>query len=1051
MLYVFNAACARSKSKTWTAAVALAGLLLLSSQVGAQIASASLEGEVIDPSDAPLPGVNVSAQELHTNFISKATSASNGFYSLPNLVPGHYLLTASHHSFAKLQIAVALAPGEQRHIRLQMQHGTGIVKKAVEGESASGVEDASTIRDLPSNGRDWTQAATLQAGVSAVKTQPDAGNTNSGRGQRGFGAQMSVSGNRPQQNNYLLNGISINDYANSAPGSVLGLDLGADAVEQFAVVTSNYPADFGRSSGGVINAITRTGSNKFHGSVYEYLRNSALDARNFFDSIKPPFRRNQFGAAVGGPIRKDKTFFFVNYEGLRQSLGMTHVDTVPSTAARSGILSTGNVPVDMQAARYLAFFPLPNRGLIGPGDTGIFAFSGQVVTTENYVDTRLDYRWNGKDSVSGFYVFDGAQTMQPDALNVRIDEIETRRNVASFQERHAFDSQTLNFIRLGVNRVIALIGETPKAISPLAADTSFGFLPGYTSGSLNVVGLTNFTGGLGAASPFRFHWTSIQAYDDMSRTSGNHSLRFGVSVERMRDNMLAASDPEGVFAFHSLSDFLTNRPFSLSLALPGTVTPRDLRTTFVGAYVQDDFRVSKSFTVNAGLRYETSTVPTEVSGRLATLRHLTDAVPHLGDQYFENPTRLNFEPRLGIAWAVLPNRVTLRSGFAIFDVLPLPYEFELLSLFAAPYFRDATPSDLPPGSFPFGAVRIANSASTFRNVYIEPHPRRNYVNEWNLSAEVQTTKSSSLSLGYLGSRGIHQPFRADDTNPVLPRLGPGGYQWPNPVGSGTRLNANVGRLDGLFWRGDSYYDALQVQERANISMVQFQASYTWGKSFDTGSATIAGDQFANSVSSLPWYDLRLARGPSDFNIAQSLSLHLTVTIPAPRQQNWLRSGWRANGTFQASTGAPFTPRIGGDPLGTKSTDPYDVPNLVPTRGCRNPTNPGNPSSYLKLQCFQFPIVPTVLGNVRRNSVAGPGLAEVDFSVFKDTPIKRISEQFQLELRAEAFNLFNRTNFQPPLDHRTLFDQNGNIIPGAGLIDATATTSRQIQLGLKFIW
>lgn len=1033
--------------KKWAAAAVVA-LLLLCPKAGAQIAAA-IRGEVTDASGSPLPQVSVFAQDLRTNFTTKTFSASNGFYSLANLAPGHYLLTASREGFATLQIEVTVAPGEERHLMLQMQHGSEM-KKEVRGESAVGVEDASTIRDLPSNGRDWTQAATLQAGVSAVKTQPDAGNTNSGRGQRGFGAQMSVSGNRPQQNNYLLNGISINDYANSAPGSVLGLDLGADAVEQFAVVTSNYPADFGRSSGGVINAITRTGSNKFHGSVYEFLRNSALDARNYFDTTKPPFRRNQFGAAVGGSIKRDKTFLFVNYEGLRQSLGLTHVDTVPSAAARGGVLSTGNVVVDAQATKYLAFFPLPNLGLIGPGDTGIFAFSGQVVTPENYVNTRLDHRWNDKDSVSGSYVFDGAQTTQPDSLNVRINEIETRRNVFSFQERHAFNSQTLNFIRLGVNRVVALIGETPKAISPLAAATSFGFLPGYTSGNLNIVGLTNFTGGVGAASPFRFHWTSIQAYDDVSHTAGNHALRFGISVERMRDNMLAASDPEGVFTFHSLSDFLTNRPFSLSLALPGTITPRDLCTTFVSAYVQDDLKLSKSLTVDAGVRYETSSVPTEASGRLATLRNLTDAAPHLGDPYFENPTRLDFQPRLGVSWAVL-SKLTLRSGFAIFDVLPLPYEFELLSLFAAPYFRDATPSDLPPSSFPFGAVQIAGSASTFRNVYIEPHPKRNYVNEWNLSAELQTSKRSSLSLGYSGSRGIHQPFRADDTNLVLPIPGPNGYRWPTPAGAGTRLNNNVGRLDGLFWRADSYYDALQVQERANMSIIQFQASYTWGKSIDTGSATIAGDQFANSVSSLPWYNLRLARGLSDFNIAQSLSVHLTVLIPSPRQENLLLSGWRVNGTFQASTGAPFTPVIGGDPLGTKSTDPYDVPNLVHTAGCHNPVNPGYPTAYLKLQCFQFPTFPTVLGNLGRNSVIGPGLAEVDFSLFKDTRIKRISEQFRVELRAEAFNLLNQANFQPPLDHRTLFDQNGNLIPGAGLIDATATSSRQMQLGLKFIW
>lgn len=921
--------------------------------------------------------------------------------------------------------------------------------------ATGGVQNNSTVQDLPSNGRDWTQAATLEAGVNSVKTQPDASNTSSGRGQRGFGAQISVSGGRPQQNNYILNGISINDYANSAPGSVLGLDLGADAVEQFSVMTSNYPADYGRSSGGIINAVTHSGTKKFHGSVYEYLRNSAFDAKNYFDGAKPPFVRNQFGGAAGGPIYKDRIVFFANFEALRQSLGVTHIDIVPSAAARNGQLSTGRIVVDPAAAKYLAFFPLPNRGVLGNGDTGNFAFSGQQVTPENYFTGRVDARWRKSDLLTGSYVFDGANTTQPDQFNLRINEIRTRRNLIAFRETHTFSAKTANSLRLGINRVVAEIGLTPTALNPIAADTTYGFLPGRTSGNINVVGLTEFTGGLGAASPFHFNWTSLQAYDDFSRTAGRHNLRFGIALERMRDNMLATSNPNGLFAFNSLSDYLTNRPYSLEMAIPGTTSPRDLRQTLFAVYAQDDARLTPRLTANVGLRYEIASVPTETGNKLSALRAPTDASPHLGSPYFQNPTLGNIEPRLGVAWNV-PGKtpLTIKVGSGIFDVLPLPYEFELLSSQVAPYFQYATPTNLPAGSFPGEAAKATLGGTVLRYAYIEPAPKRNYVAQWNLSMEWQPRPSVSISVAYVGSRGIHQPFRADDANLVLPKKTPLGYQWPTPIGSGTPINPAAGRVDYLGWIGHSFYDALETQATTTLlKTLEVQASYTWGKSLDTGSSTIAGDQFSNSVSSLPWYDLRLARGPSDFNVGQTLSLHLTYTVPSPSDGSgrWYLRDWRFVGNFSATSGSPFTPVIGGDPLGTRSSDPYDVPNRLYGPGCSTATNRNNPGAYLKLECFAFPNPANVLGNLSRNSILGPGLTNLDVSIFKDNHLHRISDLFNLQLRVEIFNVANHPNFLPPLDHRSVFNAQGQIIDGAGQINTTSTTSRQLQLGIKAIW
>ena len=1046
----------------WIAALFLFLPALIPFPANAQTGGSTLQGAIVGAGGKPIAGAQIRIRNLGTASVCITTSDERGLFSSPQLPSGNYLVVVSHPGLITLHIAVKLAVAQTRSLGISMTSGSPEeTQTVVAGEenvqatpSAGGVADSRTVSELPSNGRDWTQAATLQAGVSSVKTQPDAGNIGSGRGQRGFGAQISVSGGRPQQNNYMLDGISINDYANSAPGSVLGLDLGADAVEQFSVVSSNYPAGWGRSSGGIINAVTRSGTNEFHGSVYEFLRNSALDTRNYFDSIKPPFRRNQFGVAIGAPLHKNSTFLFANYEGLRQSLGITNINTVPSPAARTGTLSTGDVQLDPASARYLAFYPLPNRGLLAPGDVGIFAFSGQQITPENYFTGRIDQAFQHSDNLSGTYVFDDAQTTQPDTLNIRLNEIQTRRNLLSIQERHSFSQHAVNAFRFGLNRVVARLGLTPKALNPLAADTSYGFLPGFTSGILNTVGITSFAGGLNAASTYSFHWTSIQAYDDFNITRGMYDLHFGVAMERMRDNMLGITNPNGSFNFNSLSDFLTNRPFSLSISLPDKRGPRDLRQTLFSGYLQDDMHVSTRLTLNLGARYEATTVPTEVNGKLSTLRNLSDTAPHLGNPYFYNPTRMNFEPRVGVAWDMFgTGRVMVRSGYGIFDVLPLPYEFELLSLFAAPFFENVTPSSLPAGSFPTEAITIASNNGIYRNVYIQPHPARNYINQWNLNLAWEISRKSSLLIGYVGSRGIHQTVRVDDTNIVLPTRTPQGYLWPGAASGTPKINPASGRLDGMFWNGRSYYDALQVQANADLSHgLQIDTSYTWGKSIDTGSSTIAGDQFANSISSLPWFDLRLARGLSDFNVAQTFSTHFTYELPSRQHSSmWYLQHWRLNGTYQATTGAPFTPVVAGDPLGEGSTDPYDVPNRLHTAGCGHPIHRANANGYLNLQCFAFPFPSTLLGDLGRNSVIGPGLSDLDMSVFKDSFIKRISNSLNVQLRVEIFNLLNRANFSPPLDHRAIFDQNGNIIPGAGLIDSTATPSRQMQVGLKVLW
>jgi Carboxypeptidase regulatory-like domain/TonB-dependent Receptor Plug Domain len=400
------------------------GILLISVCVGflcaplyAQVAGASLSGTVSDPSGAPVVGVRVSLENLATGVSRETKTDTSGVYTAPNLLPGSYEVTLSATGFkTQVRKGITLTVGEQLALNFSLQVGSisetinvAAETPLVETSSSdiSAVVNSTTVRELPLNGRSWTDLATLQPGVSHIDSAFNAA-AGADRGERGFGTQLSISGGKPVQNNYRLDGVSVVDYANGAPGSVLGASLGVEAIQEFSVITTNYSADYGRTSGGVVNAITRSGTNAFHGSAYEFLRNSALDARNYFDydangnPIKSPFKRNQFGASAGGPIIKDRTFIFGDYEGVRQSKGVALAATVPSNVARAGTLYqitatacandggsfnavTGacQVSVDPSAAQYLTFWPQAPAGVQEPNtDTAQFAFAGAIASGE---------------------------------------------------------------------------------------------------------------------------------------------------------------------------------------------------------------------------------------------------------------------------------------------------------------------------------------------------------------------------------------------------------------------------------------------------------------------------------------------------------------------------------------------------------------------------------------------------------------------------------------------------------------------------------------------
>ena len=670
----------------------------------AQVAGAWVAGTVVDESGGRIGGARVALVERATGRWRMVTSGREGVYAAANLNPGVYGIRVEARGFATVEREVRLRTGDQVTLDFRLRVGERSESVEVTARTGSATQTASgnvageVIRGLPLNGRDWTQLALLAPGVAPVRTMV----APSLRGIYGSGQQLTVSGARPQGNNYRLNAISVSDPANGAPGSVLGVDLGVDAISEFSILTSTWPAEYGRAYGGVINAVTRAGTSSFHGAVREYLRNDAVDARNFFDAGKPPFRRNQYGVDAGGAAVRNRLFLFGDFEGIRQSLSTTQVSTVPSAAAREGRLAAETVTVSERVKPYLAFYPLPNGALLGNGDTGRYSFPSQAATGQDYATGRADYHSSDRDAVYGVWLHDRSQTTQPDEFANKRSGFLTRQTMAMAEWTHTGGPKWVNALRAGFSRHVNTQGQGLEALRALAADTTLGVSEGRDAPQIEVPGLTRFTGGLHGLNDYRLNWNSYQLYDDVFVNSGSHLIKAGVAVERMQDNIYLAPQFNGRYTFGSLKGFLANQPLTF-IGLGGLPPTRDLRQTLAAVYVQDDVRVKPNLTLNLGLRYEFTTIPTEAHGRIALLRNPWSTRLTPGAMMERNPTARNFEPRVGFAWDPLRDgKTVVRSGFGIYDVLPLPYNFHILLANSAPYSPFGALTSLPAGAFPRG-------------------------------------------------------------------------------------------------------------------------------------------------------------------------------------------------------------------------------------------------------------------------------------------------------------------------------------------------------------
>ena len=1037
-----------------------------------QAVNGTILGTVRDTSGGVITMAHVSATNVDTGVMRTAVSDSTGAYQIVSVPAGNYDVEASNSGFkTSLRHGITVTVGASVPVNFEL--AVGEVQQRVEVEAAApqlettnaamgGLVGEAAVRELPLNGRDWLQLVTLQPGVVGGIGQLSSASFSNSRAARGNGESLSISGGRPTGNVFLVDGLVVNDFANASPGSGLNVNLGVDAIREFRVLTNEYSAEYGRSTGGVVTAVYKSGSNQLHGGVFEFLRNSDLDARNFYDVQRPAFHRNQFGGSLGGPIRKNKTFFFGDYEELREIKGLAHLSFTLSPNARNGVLcansscsQTMTVPINPSVKPYLALFPVANGSVTG--DSAAYVFAGRRIGHERYTVGKIDHNFSAATTLTGSYQFDNTTEGQPDPYNEKITGSPSRHQNVAVSLQHIFSPALLNTAHIGVSRTHATDALDQSAINPVASDPSLGFLPGHPAGIITVANLTGTQGGIGASGSDTLNFTSFQGGDELSWIKGKNTFGFGGHVERMRYNKNSLSIPLGEYDFDTVANFLAGTPGQFTADEPGSEDIRAVRTTYLGLYFQDALAVRPNLKVTLGLRYDFLTPLHEQFGRISNLPTLASPTPTVGGDFFHNPTTRNFAPRLGIAWDPTGNgKTSIRSGFGIYDLLPLPYLVEN-RMNGFPVFLQGTVSPPPPLPFPLGGFALVQ-VGTKRQTFVQSNPPRAYNMQWNFTIQRQLTENVAMTLGYVGSRGNHLPRSIEDADQVplsLVTTAPDGHlQFPT-TGTIQRINPAYSRIASTFWDDYSTYHSLVANVNKRFSKGLFlNAAYTWSKSIDLGSNTFSDNESTNTSGSPYAFLPSLQKGVSDFDISHALVLNASWTIPAPASlrgfSRALLAGWEMGGIFTARTGPPFTVTLQTDRARTgdsrvRSSSGGQRPDYNPAPGCSvNAINPGNPSNYIRTECFSWPKLGQ-LGNLGRNTLRGPGLEDLDYSIFKNWRLWR--ERTTLQFRAEAFNLLNHANFQAP--KTKIFDGSGNVISNAGQLPSpTATSEREIQFGLK---
>jgi hypothetical protein len=927
---------------------------------------------------------------------------------------------------------IALTVGENAALILRMEVGateavtvTGATSQVnTRSSELSFLVDQRTIAQIPVNGRNYTDLMSLLPGVTPFAHR-DNGSVVA------HGTAMSVNGQDPRSNVYLLDGTLLNDFTNGPAGSAASTALGMDTVQEFRLETNSYSAQFGRNSGGQINAITKSGSNQFAGSAFEFHRNEALDARNYFDvGDKPDFMRNQFGGTLGGPLLKDRLFFFAGYEALIENLGRTIVTTVPDDNARLGLLPDGVVvPVNAAVLPYLNEFPRANGENLG-GGLARYTFPFDQTLDQHFAQVRLDGVLANGAQVFGRYTFDDAEQRLPTDFPQFPRSFISRNQFATAEYRQTLGTSTFQTVRFGYSRT--RVGQDVEANTTQPVGV---FAPGRDlMGAIDIGGVPRFGPQLSANLRLRQDVLSLQY--DVTQSRGRHFLKAGALGERYVSSEFNPTFSLGVFRFASLTTFLRNQPATFIGLTPEGDVNRRWPFTIFGAYLQDDIQVTPRVTANIGLRLESSTMPRDEGGRDINMRDLLGA-PEVGPLY-DNPGP-SLSPRAGAVWDVRGDgRTSVRAGYGLY--FNTNNHQNLIVTVTNP---PATPRVVIANpTFPVPPFERLTGISVRPIQYDIDLPR---VHMWNASVQQEFFGDWVATIGYAGARGKHL-WRNSDVNVPSPAVLPDGTLFYAPPAQLPRPNRNYSAIELKSSDGDSWYKALIVEVKKRWSSgLQVQSSYTWSKAEDTTqNATFFSDSTTATTSAMPEFIPGYNKGLSDFHAAHNW---ITNFVWEPYR------GWRLSGIARYRSGSPLTPfvqtnrsRSQWSPSLGPGTGP-DRPSYAPGRDASNAVT-GNPNQWLDPAAFVLQPIGT-FGNVGRNELIGPDLRTVDLALSKFVGLSRLGAgRGTVELRAEVFNLFNRANFGPPSLVAFSGTEGEPVLSSFGQIRSTITSARQMQLGIR---
>jgi hypothetical protein len=1047
--------------KGWMAALGVVGLVLSTAAAAAgQTSTGSIAGVVEDETHAAIPGAQVTVTNVETGIARSMVTDDGGRYHVPGLIPGHYEVRAQIDGFqTAIRRGIQLTVGAEAVIDLTLQVGTITETTVVTAErplvetvssTIAGLVDDKTIRDLPLNGRSFDQLITLQAAAPMINARGRTSLT-------GQGNVFSVSGARTQSNQYLMDGTELVGAGSitTQPGGVLGKNMGVEAVQEFAVLTSAYSAAYGKRAGGVVNIATRSGTNQLRGSVFEFHRNDALDARNFFDieSDPPDFERNQFGGAVGGPLRRDRTFFFATYEGLREQLGLTNIAIVPDDNARRGLMpdpanpgQLRNVGVAPSVEPYLVLFPPVNGRVFGDGSAESHS-SPTRDSHQDFVLARVDHKLSDRDTLFARYNLSQAEIADPDDNPFFASFDDSRDQMLTLEAKRAY-ATLLNSFRFGFTRARVFSDSLPV----IEIDPSLRFLEdAKTIGPLEFSTTTTAAAytqaGTGTSAERFFVVNQFDWQDHVNYYRGAHSLQFGAQIQRIQHNENFQNSVRGAFQFADFEAFLRSRPTLFRAPDPtgGGDATKAYRQTFFSTYVQDDYQVHRALTLNLGFRYELMTVPVEASGdRIANFRaqivngtRVLETQPTLGSPFFKAHHK-TMAPRLGFAWdASGDGRMAVRGGFGMFYD-QIESEFRFFTANNTPFFGLTEVRNGPfPDGFAAGTGATRTPTPDSIDFDIEVPTRM----QWNLGVERQITSQTVLSVNYVGSRSYHL-MRVSDANTAAAQVLEDGTKF-YPQGA-PRKNPALGGNRYVSSDADASYHGLQVEFNQRLSRgLRSKVSFTFAKSIDEASVTIAQHSLGGAATTQDPDDIAADRGPSSFDLRRNFVVNFTYDVPSPAGTGVaaaLLGGWQVGGIVMLQDGTPFSVLTGFSRSRDLARSLADRPNLREGASA-NPVL-GGPDRYYDPTAFELQPA-GFYGNLGRNTLVGPGLATVDASFVKMTSL---GGRARMDLRIEFFNLLNRANFGVP--DITVFTTTGQVRGAAGRISNTTTTSRQIQLGAK---